>query len=83
MKGSLLAIAAALLSFGSNVSAASPRPAPVMMERMTTAEIRDAIRSGKTTVLIFNASTEATGPALALGKHIVRAQYSASTSPAS
>lgn len=75
MKGSLLAIAAALLSFVFNVSAAPPRPAPVMMERMTTAEIRDAIKGGKTTVLIFNASTEATGPAIALGKHIVRAQY--------
>ncbi|HEX6072736.1 MAG TPA: creatininase family protein [Sphingomicrobium sp.] len=75
MKGSLLAISAALLSFAFNVSAAPPRPANVMMERMTTAEIRDAIKGGKTTVLIFNASTEATGPAIALGKHIVRAQY--------
>jgi creatinine amidohydrolase len=50
-------------------------PAPVMMERMTTFEVRDAIESGKTTVLICNASTEATGPAIALGKHIIRAQY--------
>lgn len=75
MKGSMLAISAAILSFASSVSAALPRPAPVMMERMTTAEIRDAIKDGKTTVLIFNASTEATGPAIALGKHIVRAQY--------
>jgi creatinine amidohydrolase/Fe(II)-dependent formamide hydrolase-like protein len=75
MKGSLLAVSAALLSFAFNASAAPPRPAPVMMERMTTAEIGDAIKGGKTTVLIFNASTEATGPAVALGKHIVRAQY--------
>lgn len=75
MKGSLLPIGAALLSFAFNVSAAPPPPAPVMMERMTTAEIRDAIKGGKTTVLVFNASTEATGPAVALGKHIVRAQY--------
>jgi creatinine amidohydrolase len=75
MKGSLLAIGAAFLTSSFNASAAQPQAAAVMMERMTTAEIRDAIRSGKTTVLIFNASTEATGPALALGKHIVRAQY--------
>lgn len=75
MKGSWLAIGAAFLSFASNVSAAVPRPAPVMMDRMTTAEIRDAIKGGKTTVLIPNASTEATGPAIALGKHSVRAQY--------
>ena len=67
MKGSLLAISTALLSFAFNVSAAPPRPAPVMMERMTTAEIRDAIKGGKTTVLIFNASTEASGPALVSG----------------
>ena len=75
MKGSLLAIGAVILSIASNASAAPPRPANVMMERMTTAEIRDAIKGGKTTVLIFNASTEATGPAVALGKHIVRARY--------
>jgi creatinine amidohydrolase/Fe(II)-dependent formamide hydrolase-like protein len=75
MKGSLLAVSAALLSFAFNASAAPPRPAPVMMELMRTAEIGDAIKGGKTTVLIFNASTEATGPAVALGKHIVRAQY--------
>jgi creatinine amidohydrolase/Fe(II)-dependent formamide hydrolase-like protein len=74
MKGLLLAISA-LLIFASNVSAAPAGPAAVMMERMTTTEIRDAIKGGKTTVLIFNASTEASGPALALGKHILRAQY--------
>jgi len=56
-------------------SAASTRTEPVMMERMTSDEIRDAIKGGKTTVLIPNASTEATGPAIALGKHIIRAQY--------
>ena len=75
MRGSLLAIGVALLSFAFEVSAAAKRPAPVMMERMTTTEVRDAIESGKTTVLIPNASTEATGPAIALGKHIVRAKY--------
>lgn len=56
-------------------SATSPHPTTVMMERMTTAEIRDAIHAGKTIVLIPSASTEATGPAIALGKHLVRAQY--------
>lgn len=71
---SVFSIASPLLSQQAR-SAAPTRPAPVMMERMTTAEIRDAIKAGKTTVLIFNASTEATGPAIALGKHIIRAQY--------
>jgi creatinine amidohydrolase/Fe(II)-dependent formamide hydrolase-like protein len=45
------------------------------MDEMTTTEVRDAIRSGKVTVLIFNASTEETGPHLVLGKHIFRARY--------
>jgi creatinine amidohydrolase/Fe(II)-dependent formamide hydrolase-like protein len=75
MRRSLPAAGAALLCFSFNLSAAPARPGPVMMERMTTTEIRDAIRGGKTTVLIFNASTEATGPAVALGKHIIRAEY--------
>ncbi len=47
----------------------------VLMDEMTTTEVRDAIQSGKTTVLIFNASTEASGPHLVLGKHIFRARY--------
>jgi creatinine amidohydrolase len=47
----------------------------VLMEEMTTTEVRDAIRMGKTTVLIFNGSTEASGQHLALGKHIYRARY--------
>ncbi len=45
------------------------------MDEMTTAEVRDAMQSGKTTVLIFNASTESSGPHLVLGKHIFRARY--------
>ncbi len=47
----------------------------VLMDEMTAAEVRDAIKSGKTAVLIFNASTEASGPHLVLGKHIFRARY--------
>ncbi len=48
---------------------------PVLLEQMTSAEIRDAIAAGKTTVLLCNASTEASGPHLAVGKHVVRARY--------
>lgn len=67
-------IASAALSEESG-SATPTRPAPVMMERMTAFEVRDAINDGKTTVLVCNASTEATGPAIALGKHTIRAHY--------
>lgn len=56
-------------------SAPTRQPVTVTMERMTTVEVRDAIHAGKTIVLIPSASTEATGPAVALGKHHVRAKY--------
>ena len=83
MKLSLIRVALALAALAETSpafsaqshSATSPRPTSVMMERLTTAEIRDAIKGGKTIVLIPSASTEATGPAIALGKHLVRAQY--------
>jgi creatinine amidohydrolase/Fe(II)-dependent formamide hydrolase-like protein len=45
------------------------------MEEMTTTEVRDAIRAGKSTVLIYNASIEASGPHLVTGKHFYRARY--------
>lgn len=54
---------------------ASATDSRVLMEEMTTTEVRDAIQAGKTTVLTFNASTEASGPHLALGKHVFRARY--------
>jgi creatinine amidohydrolase/Fe(II)-dependent formamide hydrolase-like protein len=54
---------------------AAAADSPVLMEEMTTTEVRDAIRVGKTTVLIFNGSTEASGPHMALGKHVYRARY--------
>jgi creatinine amidohydrolase/Fe(II)-dependent formamide hydrolase-like protein len=53
----------------------STSDSPVLMEQMTTTEVRDAIGAGKSMVLIFNGSTEASGPALALGKHVYRARY--------
>ena len=83
MKLSLIRVALALSALAATSptfpaqgnSTALPRSSPVMMERMTTAEIQDAIGAGKTIVLIPSASTEATGPAIALGKHLVRSQY--------
>ena len=60
------------LATGGFSSSADPS---LLMEEMTTTEVRDAIRMGKTTVLIFNGSTEASGQHLALGKHVYRARY--------
>lgn len=69
----LSALAAASPTFAAPPT--SSHSAAVMIERMTTVEVRDAIRAGKATVFIPSASTEATGPAVALGKHLVRAHY--------
>ncbi|MGA9565456.1 MAG: creatininase family protein [Candidatus Korobacteraceae bacterium] len=48
-----------------------PQPS-VYIEDLTWTELRDAIRSGKTTVLVPIGGTEQSGPAIALGKHNVR-----------
>ncbi len=40
---------------------AKPKAERVLMDEMTMTEVRDAIASGKTTVLLFNGSTEQTG----------------------
>src|SRR5207247_383105 len=47
----------------------------VSMDMMTTTELRDAIAAGKTTVLIYNGSTEQSGPHMVLGKHTIHARY--------
>jgi len=54
---------------------ARPRFQRVLMEEMTSAEVADVIANGPATVLIVSASTEASGPHLALGKHVFRMRY--------
>ncbi|MGH7169372.1 MAG: creatininase family protein [Gemmataceae bacterium] len=57
----------------------TPRPIAavdtVFLEEMTWMEVRDALRAGKTTVLVATGGVEQNGPYLATGKHnyIVRA----------
>lgn len=46
----------------------------VFIEEMTTQEISQALKSGKTTVLIPIGGTEQNGPHMVLGKHNVRAK---------
>jgi len=46
----------------------------VMLEQLTSPELRERIAAGATTVLIPVGGTEQSGPYLALGKHNVRAQ---------
>ena len=50
-------------------------PASVFLEDLTWPEVRDAIASGKDTILVPVGGTEQNGPHMALGKHNVRARY--------
>jgi len=45
---------------------------PVFIEEMTWPEVRDAIKSGKTTIIFTTGGTEQNGPHMALGKHNAR-----------
>lgn len=49
-------------------------PASVFLEELTWTEVRDAIRAGKTTIIVPVGGTEQSGPHMALGKHNVRAR---------
>jgi creatinine amidohydrolase len=53
------------------VDAANPLTPPdtVWMEEMTWMDVRDAVKAGKTTVIIATGGVEPNGPWLALGKH--------------
>jgi creatinine amidohydrolase/Fe(II)-dependent formamide hydrolase-like protein len=53
------------------VAVAAP-PVSVFLEDLTWTELRDAIKSGKTTVIIPAGGTEQNGPLMAIGKHNVR-----------
>jgi creatinine amidohydrolase/Fe(II)-dependent formamide hydrolase-like protein len=53
--------------------AASPlAAAEVFLDAMTSAEVRDALRAGRTTIIVPAGGTEQNGPHLVLGKHNVR-----------
>jgi len=59
------------VSMASGVHAA---PNQVYLDEMTWTEVRDALQSGTTTVIVPVGGTEQSGPHMALGKHNVRAQ---------
>lgn len=66
----LLIVALVLASVGS----AHAAPPSVQLEELTWTEVRDAIKSGTTTIIIPAGGTEQSGPHMALGKHNVRAR---------
>src|SRR5260370_962119 len=47
-------------------------PDTVLLEELTWTEVRDAVRSGKTTIIVPSGGTEQNGPHMALGKHNAR-----------
>jgi len=53
---------------------AAARAASVMLEEMTSTELRERIAGGATTVLVPVGGTEQNGPHMVLGKHNVRAR---------
>jgi creatinine amidohydrolase len=66
-------VAAALLVALTSISpAAAQAPDTVFLEELTWTELRDVVRSGKTTIIIPTGGTEQNGPHMALGKHNVR-----------
>jgi len=51
------------------VASAPAATGAVVLERLTWTEVRDALRAGKTTMIIPVGGTEQSGPYVALGKH--------------
>jgi creatinine amidohydrolase len=64
----LVACLLTLAAFGALAQA----PGTVFLDELTWTELRDQIRSGKTTVIVPIGGTEQNGPHMVLGKHNVR-----------
>jgi len=68
----LLLIGLAVVGFSAAAYAAPPS---VQLEELTWTEVKAALQSGTTTIIIPAGGTEQSGPHMALGKHNVRARY--------
>src|SRR6201995_6186566 len=79
MHRTLLLVAALLMSGPAFAPAFAQGAGNVLMEKMTSFEIRDAIAAGKTTVILPSGGTEQNGPNMAIGKHNTRALANAQT----
>ncbi|HEY5724833.1 MAG TPA: creatininase family protein [Methylomirabilota bacterium] len=66
-------ILAAILGVLVPVAGAGAQPPDtVLLEELTWTEVRDAVRAGKTTIIIPAGGTEQNGPHMAVGKHNAR-----------
>ena len=71
--GVLLALTLSCLMPAASALAATPAGSSVMLEELTSTELRSRIDHGATTVLVPIGGVEQSGPYIALGKHNVRA----------
>jgi len=67
-----LATAVLCVVLAAAVGASAETPDTVFLEELTWTEVREAIQSGKTTIIIPTGGTEQNGPHMALGKHNAR-----------
>ena len=65
-------LAAALGALVTAAGAGAQASDPVLLEELTWTEVRDAVRAGKTTIIVPAGGTEQNGPHMALGKHNAR-----------
>jgi len=70
MRSHILAAVLGLLVTAAGAGAQTPDT--VLLEELTWTEVRDAVRAGKTTIIIPAGGTEQNGPHMALGKHNAR-----------
>ncbi len=69
----MLKLAAFLIA----VAAYAQTPDTVFLEELTWTEVRDALKAGKTTLIIPTGGTEQNGPHMVLGKHNFRIHHTA------
>lgn len=74
MKFNALAI---FITLGLSLPAYASDKSAVMLENMTSPEIKDAIAAGKTTVIVPTGGIEQNGPHITLGKHNFTLAYTA------
>jgi creatinine amidohydrolase/Fe(II)-dependent formamide hydrolase-like protein len=67
-------LALLVLGFAAQCATAHAAPDSVFLEELTSTEVRDAVRAGRTTIIIPVGGTEQNGPHMALGKHNARAR---------
>lgn len=70
MRSHILTVALGVLVTAAGAEAQTPDT--VLLEELTWPEVRDAVRAGKTTIIVPAGGTEQNGPHMALGKHNAR-----------